>query len=147
MKLYKCTKWGNSFVKSLFITCHLKDEFELNGRLIKWKRKGKKKRNKKKNTHTKKKKQNLFLIVVFSTLFLIILVILLFFLFIVHKVGSDHPVSRASSSRKEWRRTNFIGSLSKHDVHGSENVIWKCNFAFLQSYFNYSKLLCLKNLS
>ena len=24
-----------------------------------------------------------------------------------------------------------IGSLSKHDVDESENVIWKCNFAFL----------------
>lgn len=65
-------------IMSLFITCHLKDEFELNGRLIKWKRKGKKKQ-KKKNTHTLKEKKNLFLIVVFSTLLLIILVILLFF--------------------------------------------------------------------
>ena len=26
----------------------------------------------------------------------------------------------------------LIGSLSKHDSDGSENVIWKCNFAFLQ---------------
>ena len=37
-----------------------------------------------------------------------------------------------------------VGSLSKLDVHGSENVIWKCRFAFLQSPFNYSKSLCLK---
>ena len=28
-----------------------------------------------------------------------------------------------------------LGSLSKHDGEGSENVIWKCNFAFLQSIF------------
>ena len=34
-------------------------------------------------------------------------------------------------------------SLSKHDVDASENV-WKCNFAFLQSFFNYSKSLRLK---
>ena len=38
----------------------------------------------------------------------------------------------------------IIGSLSRHDVDGSKNVIWKCNFAFLQSFFNYSKTLCLK---
>ena len=30
---------------------------------------------------------------------------------------------------------NKKGSLSKHDGDGSENVIWKCNFAFLQSIF------------
>ena len=40
----------------------------------------------------------------------------------------------------------LLGSLSKHDVDGSENVIWKCNFAVLQSFFNYSKSLCLKNV-
>ena len=28
-------------------------------------------------------------------------------------------------------RRASIGSLRKHDVDGSENVIWKCNFAFL----------------
>ena len=38
------------------------------------------------------------------------------------------------------------GSLSKHDGDGSENHIWKCNFAFLQSIFSYSKSLCLKNV-
>ena len=27
----------------------------------------------------------------------------------------------------------IVGSLSKHDGDGSENVIWKCNFLFLQS--------------
>ena len=37
-----------------------------------------------------------------------------------------------------------LGSLSNHDDDGSENVIWKCNFAFLQSFFNYSKSLCWK---
>jgi len=35
------------------------------------------------------------------------------------------------------RKAVSVGSLSKHDVDGSENVIWKCHFAFLQS-FNYS---------
>ena len=40
----------------------------------------------------------------------------------------------------------LIGSLSKHDVGGSENVIWKCNFTFLQSFFNYYKSSCLKNV-
>ena len=38
----------------------------------------------------------------------------------------------------------LIGSLSKHDVDRSENVIRKCHVAFLQSFFNYSKSLCLK---
>ena len=39
-----------------------------------------------------------------------------------------------------------IGSLSKRDVDESENVIWKCDFAFLQSFFNYANSLCLKNV-
>ena len=43
-------------------------------------------------------------------------------------------------------RPRILGSLSKHDGDGSENVIWKCNFAFLQSIFSYSKSLCLKNV-
>jgi len=34
--------------------------------------------------------------------------------------------------------------LSKHDVDGSENVIRKYNFAFLQSFFNYSVALLEK---
>ena len=46
----------------------------------------------------------------------------------------------------EGRILEVIGSLSRHDVDGSKNVIWKCNFAFLQSFFNYSKSLCLKNV-
>ena len=33
--------------------------------------------------------------------------------------------------------------LCKHDVDGSEDVIWKCNLAFLQSFLIYSKSLCL----
>ena len=40
-----------------------------------------------------------------------------------------------------------IGNLSTHDVGGSENVIWKFNFAFLQSFFKYSKSLWLKMCS
>ena len=43
--------------------------------------------------------------------------------------------------------TEKVGSLSKHDVDGIENVIYKDNFAFLQSFFNYSKSLCLKHVS
>ena len=31
---------------------------------------------------------------------------------------------------------SILGSLSKHNVDRSENVIWKCNFAVLQSFFN-----------
>ena len=42
------------------------------------------------------------------------------------------------------RAQSLLGSLRKHDVDGSENVIWKCNFAFLQSFLNYSKSLRLK---
>ena len=38
------------------------------------------------------------------------------------------------------------GSLSKHDDDGSANVIGKCEFAFLQSFFNYSNSLCLKKV-
>ena len=30
---------------------------------------------------------------------------------------------------------SFLGSLNKQHVDGSENIIWKCNFAFLQSIF------------
>ena len=37
------------------------------------------------------------------------------------------------------RRHKTIGSLRKHNVDGSENVIWKCNFSFPQSFLNYSK--------
>ena len=35
----------------------------------------------------------------------------------------------------------YIGSLSNYDDDGSENVIWKCNLAFLQSFFNYSVIV------
>ena len=37
-----------------------------------------------------------------------------------------------------------VGSISKHNVDGSENVIWKCHFEFPQSSFNYSKSLAWK---
>ena len=40
----------------------------------------------------------------------------------------------------------LIGSLRKHDVDGSENVIWKCNFSFPQSFLNYSKSSRLQNV-
>ena len=32
---------------------------------------------------------------------------------------------------------DLLGTLSKNDVDDSENVIWKCNFGFLQSFCNY----------
>ena len=32
---------------------------------------------------------------------------------------------------------SLLGCLSKHNIDGSENVIWKCHFAFLQSFFKY----------
>ena len=35
---------------------------------------------------------------------------------------------------------SLLESLGKHDVDGSKNVICKCNFAFLQSFFNYSAI-------
>ena len=33
----------------------------------------------------------------------------------------------------------LLRGLSKHAVDGNESLIWKCNFAFLQSFLNYSK--------
>ena len=33
------------------------------------------------------------------------------------------------------RRHHYIRELSKDDVDNSENVIWKCNFAFVQNHF------------
>ena len=39
-----------------------------------------------------------------------------------------------------------LGCFSKHDVDDSENVIWKCNFAFLRPFLNYSKTLLLQNV-
>ena len=43
-----------------------------------------------------------------------------------------------------WPLIVSVGSLSKYDVEDSENVIWKWNFAFLQSFRNYSKSLHLQ---
>ena len=37
-----------------------------------------------------------------------------------------------------------MGSLKKHTVDESENVIWKCDFAFLQSVFHLFKLIMLE---
>ena len=57
------------------------------------------------------------------------------------------PRSITNNELRHWTGTPFlshsvlkidpgvsIGSLSKHDVDRSENVIWKCNFTFLQSF-------------
>ena len=43
--------------------------------------------------------------------------------------------------------SSLLGSLSKHDLDESENVIWKGDFAFLQPFFIYSNSLCLKMCS
>ena len=54
---------------------------------------------------------------------------------------------RAARTLVELRVVVFkttIGSLSKDDVDGSENVSWKCNFTFLQLFLNYSKSLRLQ---
>jgi len=37
-----------------------------------------------------------------------------------------------------------MGSLGKNHVEDSENVIWKCNFEFLQSNPNYYVILLAK---
>ena len=39
-----------------------------------------------------------------------------------------------------------LENLSKHDVDSSKNLIWKCNFTFLQSFVNYLKSSCLQNV-
>ena len=31
--------------------------------------------------------------------------------------------------------------IEKHDIDGSEKVIWKCNFAFLKSFFQLFKVI------
>jgi len=49
--------------------------------------------------------------------------------------------------RFRWRRLYLgIGSLSKHVVVDSENIVWKCNYAFLQSFLNDLKSLRLQNV-
>ena len=53
------------------------------------------------------------------------------------KFTTDNYILRPSVS---W------GSLSQHDVDGYENVIWKCNFAFLKSFLNYSEVLRMQNV-
>jgi len=45
------------------------------------------------------------------------------------------------------RHDRYNDMESKHDVDGSKNVVLKFNFTFLQSFFNYSKSLWLKNVS
>ena len=52
---------------------------------------------------------------------------------------------RLSRGQLAVRKAVSVASLSKHDVDGSENVIRKCHFVFLQLSFSYSKSLCLKN--
>ena len=37
-----------------------------------------------------------------------------------------------------------LGSLSKHDVDGTENVIWKCNFAFGCNHFKLFRVIMLE---
>ena len=42
------------------------------------------------------------------------------------------------------RRESSLGSLSKQDVDYSEDITWKCNFAFLQLFLNYSVITLAK---
>ena len=53
-------------------------------------------------------------------------------------VKTEHSVSEGGS----W----IIESFRKHDANDNENVIWKFNFAFPQSFLNYSKSLCLQDV-
>ena len=55
-------------------------------------------------------------------------------------------VAQSLQSRR-WFLNSLIRSLSKHDVDNSENVIWKCNFGFLQSFRNYSSHYAFKMFS
>ena len=49
------------------------------------------------------------------------------------KVNSQQPVE-------------IIDSFRKHDVDGSGNVIWKCNFSIPESFLNFSKSSRLQNV-
>ena len=53
---------------------------------------------------------------------------------------------RSCCRRRRVCLNSLIGSLRKHDVDGSENVIWKCNFSFLQSFLNCSRPSRLQNV-
>ena len=53
---------------------------------------------------------------------------------------------RSHFRRRRVCLNSLIGSLLKHDVGGSESVIWKCNFAFLQPFLNYSRSLRWQNV-
>ena len=75
--------------------------------------------------------------------------LLVFVGFAVKPLILEHPsffLQVRNNGGDPFPNTVKLGSLSKHDGDGSENVIWKCNFAFLQSIFSYSKSLCLKNV-
>ena len=56
----------------------------------------------------------------------------------------NKPLFTLFTSSRPMKR--WLESLRKHDVNGSENVIRKCNFMFLQSFLYYSKSLCLQNV-
>ena len=52
-----------------------------------------------------------------------------------------HDKRASSLIEKAWFLFNGwwsvqLRSLSKHDVDGSENAIWRCNFSFLKEIFN-----------
>ena len=60
-------------------------------------------------------------------------------------VALTSPWEKENALHRIWNKAmTVVGSLSKHDFDGSENAIWTRNFASLQSFFNYSKSLCLK---
>ena len=57
--------------------------------------------------------------------------------------GNEADVSSVSPS---FEMSVSLGNLSKQDVNGGENVLWKCNFAFLQSFLCYPKSLRVPNV-
>ena len=50
-----------------------------------------------------------------------------------------------AGKRRASMKMGRTGTLSKHKVVDSRSVTWKCKFALLQSFFNYSKSLRLIN--
>ena len=86
------------------------------------------------------------------TVFIAVNRIMLYSQFLQCSLCSQSPILKKGNDKKYcwfWNpiflcTVDLIRSLSKHDVDGSENVIWKYNFAFLQSFLNCSKSFCLK---
>ena len=87
-----------------------------------------------------------FLIFFFISLFILLYKIMCYTCSLRKMNLIKSVIFRTIRNIRSVRRYEKVGSLSKHDGDGSEDVICKCNFAFLQSIFSYSKSLCLKNV-